>query len=88
MICLGGVRFSPLKNRLANNRKRTLEAKQSLVPRGLLPNIARQSFAIEHKLLLAKVNGTMFVFFRTPKETEQMHEIEKNPDDWHKRGLI
>ncbi len=36
----------------------------------------------------SRLDGTMFVFFRTPKETEQMHEIEENLDDWHKRGLI
>ena len=36
----------------------------------------------------SRLDGTMFVFFRSPKEIEDRHEIDQNLDDWHKRGLI
>lgn len=36
----------------------------------------------------SRLDGTLFVFFRTKKEIEHIHEIDKNMDDWRKRGLI
>ena len=36
----------------------------------------------------SRLDGTLFVFFRTADEIEHIHKIEQNLDDWQKRGLI
>jgi hypothetical protein len=36
----------------------------------------------------SRLDGTLFVFFRTEKENEDMDKIDETLDDWHKRGLI
>ena len=36
----------------------------------------------------SRLDGALFVFFRTEKENEDMDKIDETLDDWHKRGLI
>lgn len=36
----------------------------------------------------SRLDGSLFVFFRSAKEIKQFHEVEQNLNDWHKRGLV